>query len=141
MTTMNVKLLRDDAVVPSRATPSAAGLDLYSVEPVTVHYGQNVVVPTGVAVQLPDNCVGCIWPRSGMSMKNGVATMAGVIDSDYRGELKVILTKVTKGYVELEPYKAIGQLLVQPIEFVIPKVVDELGDTFRGSRGFGSSDW
>jgi len=86
MTTMNVKLLRDDAIVPSRATPSAAGLDLYSVEPVTVHHGQNVLVPTGVAVQLPADCVGLINSRSGLSLKNGVAVMAGVIDSDYRVE-------------------------------------------------------
>ena len=141
MTTMNVKLLHENAVMPSRATPSAAGLDLYSLEPVTVHYGQNVVVPTGVAVQLPASCVGLIWPRSGMSMKNGVATMAGVIDSDYRGEVKVILTKVTKGRVEIEPGRAIAQLLVQPVEFVVPRQVDELGDTFRADRGFGSSDW
>jgi len=141
MTTMNVKLLRDDAIVPSRATPSAAGLDLYSVEPVTVHHGQNVLVPTGVAVQLPADCVGLINSRSGLSLKNGVAVMAGVIDSDYRGEVKVLLTKVTKGRVEIEAGRAIGQLLVQPIEFVIPSVVDTLGESFRGERGFGSSDW
>jgi dUTP pyrophosphatase len=137
MTTMNVKLLRDDAIVPSRATPSAAGLDLYSVEPVTVHHGQNVLVPTGVAVQLPADCVGLINSRSGLSLKNGVAVMAGVIDSDYRGEVKVLLTKVTKGRVEIEA----GRALVQPIEFVIPSVVDTLGESFRGERGFGSSDW
>lgn len=141
MANMKVKKLNDDAVVPTRATPGSAGLDLYSTKEVNIHHGQISVVPTGISVELPVDTVGFIWPRSGLALKNGLDVLAGVVDCDYRGEIMVVMTKQDKGYYTVQPGEAIAQLVVQPVTMVYPKASKSIGETFRGEDGFGSSDW
>jgi len=136
---LEVQRLSDNAVLPSRATPGSAGLDLYSVQPRMIHYGSVSAIPTGVAVSIPAGYVGLIWPRSGLSAKHGIDVLAGVIDCDYRGEIKVVLTKTTFGYTRIDEGSRIGQLVIQQYEYMEPVEVDSLGNTHRGFNGFGSS--
>jgi len=136
---LDVKLLLPEAMVPNKASPGAAGWDLYSAESVTIRAGKWLAVETGVAVSLPIDHVGLIWPRSGLSVKYGIDVLAGVIDSDYRGGIAVVL--VNHG---TEPFKVhmnmgIAQLVVQKHEMTQLQVVSELGRTHRGVRGFGST--
>ena len=88
---LDVKLLLPEATVPTKATPGAAGWDLYSAENVTVQPGKWLAVETGIAVAIPADHVGLIWPRSGLSVKHGIDVLAGVVDSDYRGGIAVVL--------------------------------------------------
>jgi dUTP pyrophosphatase len=138
---IHFKQFHKDAALPSRATPGAAGLDLYSVEDATVRFGQITTVPTGVGVKLPIDYAGLIWPRSGLAEKHGVDVLAGVIDPDYKGEIKVVLTKLDQGSMTLPAGKAIAQLLLQECKFAISEWTDDLGESLRMDRGFGSSDW
>lgn len=141
MSTMKVKKLNDNAIVPNRVTPGSAGLDLYSTKEVIVRNGQISVVPTGISVELPPDTVGFVWPRSGLALKNGLDVLAGVVDCDYRGEIMVVMTKQDKGYYTVNPGQSIAQLVIQPVTMVYPKEVESIGETFRGESGFGSSDW
>lgn len=135
------KQLHEDAVLPSRATPGAVGLDLYSVADSTVRFGKVTTVPTGVGVKLPLDHVGLIWPRSGLAAKNGVHVLAGVIDPDYKGEIKVVLSKLDHGSIDLSAGTSIAQLVLQEYSFAAPEWTDDLGQSLRMDRGFGSSDW
>lgn len=139
MKEIEVQFLSDNAIMPSRATPGAAGLDLYATKQTTVYHSQISVVPTGIAISLPIDTVGLIWPRSGLAVKNGIHVMAGVIDSDFRGEIQVVLTKLDKGHIDINPGDRIAQIVIQPVDFVKEKKVEILGNTHRGDRGFGSS--
>ncbi|MBR6735915.1 MAG: dUTP diphosphatase [Oscillospiraceae bacterium] len=138
-----VKKLRDGAVVPVRATPQSAGLDLCACidEPLTIPAGKTVVVPTGIAIALPENTVGLIYGRSGLGVKHGLtlANAVGVIDSDYRGELLVGIHNHSDRDYTVAPCERIAQLVVSPALFPAAVEVDELGETMRGEGGFGSS--
>ncbi|MEX0385831.1 dUTP diphosphatase [Spiribacter onubensis] len=135
----SIKLLNKDAVLPTRSSPGSAGLDLYSTEGKDIDPGDRVLVPTGVSVSIPADHVGLIWPRSGLAVKQGIDTMAGVIDSDYRGEIKVALINHSKMMVSVEPGDRIAQLVIQPYTPVQLVISSEIGETHRGERGFGSS--
>lgn len=139
MKKMEVQFLSDNAIMPSRATPGAAGLDLYSTEKTKVYQNHITVVSTGISIKLPIDTVGLVWPRSGLAVKNGIHVMAGVIDSDFRGEVKVVLTKLNKGIFEIEEGDRIAQIVVQPVEFLSTKIVDSIGTSHRGNKGFGST--
>lgn len=138
-----VKKLRDGAVVPVRATAQSAGLDLCACidAPVTVKAGETVVVPTGIAVALPENTVGLIFGRSGLGVKHGLApaNAVGVIDSDYRGELLVGIHNHSDKDYTIAPDERIAQLVVSPVLFPATVEVDSLDETERGEGGFGSS--
>lgn len=103
-----------------------------------VSYGESVVVPTGIAAAIPHGYVGLVKPRSGWAVKFGIDTMAGVIDADFRGEINVILTKQTPGTFDLVHGDRIAQLVVVPVMLESVEVIT-LGDTKRGSGGFGST--
>ena len=137
-----IRRLRDDAVVPERAYAGDAGLDLAACERVELAPGGRATVGTGIAVAIPDGYAGFIQPRSGLAAKNGITIVnaPGLVDSGYRGELKVILlnTDERDAFV-VEPGMRIAQLVVVPIPGVDPVEVDELPDSERGVRGFGSS--
>lgn len=137
--TVQVKLLHPDAKVPSYGRPGDAGLDLCAIEDVTLSPNEQKIVKTGLAIVIPPGTVGLVWDRSGMAAKNGVKSMAGVIDHTYRGELGVVLVNVTKQNYEIKKGDRVAQLLVQPIYTAQVSVVDELDETHRGSGGFGSS--
>jgi dUTP pyrophosphatase len=137
-----IRRLRDDAVVPSRAYAGDAGLDLAACERVELGAGERAVVGTGLAVAIPEGYAGFVQPRSGLAVKHGITIVntPGLVDSGYRGELKVILmnTDPHEAFV-VEPGMRIAQLLVLEVPEVDPVEVDELPDTERGVRGFGSS--
>ncbi len=134
--------LRPDAVVPARAYDGDAGLDLAACERVELHPGERATVPTGLAVAIPAGHAGFVQPRSGLAARHGVTIVntPGLVDSGYRGELKVILlnTDASETFV-VEPGMRIAQLVVVPVPGVEPVEVDALPDSERGVRGFGSS--
>ena len=134
--------LRDDAVVPSRAYDGDAGLDLASCERVVLAPGERAMVGTGLAVAVPDGYAGFVQPRSGLAARHGITIVntPGLVDSGYRGELRVVLlnTDAREPFV-VEPGMRIAQLVVVPVAAAEPVEVDELPETERGVRGFGSS--
>ena len=143
MIDLPVRRLRDDAVVPTRAYDGDAGLDLAACERVELAPGERAAVGTGLAVAIPPGHAGFVQPRSGLAAKNGITIVntPGLVDSGYRGELIVILlnTDERETFV-VEPGMRIAQLVVMPVPGVAPVEVEELPDSERGERGFGSSE-
>jgi dUTP pyrophosphatase len=134
--------LQDEAVLPQRAYAGDAGLDLAAAERVELAPGARAVVGTGLAVAIPDGHAGFVQPRSGLAAKHGIAVVnsPGLVDSGYRGELKVVLlnTDREEAFV-VEPGMRIAQLVVVPVATPEPVEVTELPASVRGERGFGSS--
>ena len=142
MIELPIQRLRDDAVVPARAYTGDAGLDLAACERVEVAPGERAVVGTGLAVAIPDGYAGYVQPRSGLAAKHGISIVntPGLVDSGYRGELKVIVLNTDRRETfVVEPGMRIAQLVVLAVPAVDPVVVDELPAGERGVRGFGSS--
>ena len=137
-----IRRLRDDAVVPARAYDGDAGLDLASCERVTLGPGERALVGTGLAVAIPDGYAGFVQPRSGLAAQHGITIVnaPGLVDSGYRGELRVVLlnTDAAETFV-VEPGMRIAQLVVMPVSAADPVEVEELPESERGVRGFGSS--
>jgi dUTP pyrophosphatase len=137
-----VRRLRDDAVLPSQAYPGDAGLDLAACERVELGPGERALVGTGLAVAIPDGYAGFVQPRSGLAARHGITIVntPGLVDSGYRGELRVVLlnTDARETFV-VEPGMRIAQLVVIAVPGVEAVEVDELPDSERGVRGFGSS--
>lgn len=141
---LKIKKVRPTAKIPKRATNGSAGMDLYACieEPVTIEPGKLVMIPTGIAIALPDNRVGAfLYARSGLGVKHGICLSngVGVIDSDYRGEICAGLCNVSDKAYTIEPDERICQMVIMPVE--IPEVteVTELEETERGAGGFGST--
>ena len=134
------KKLDTAAIIPQRQTGGAAGFDLYALidEPIILGQGEYVTVPTGIAAAIPAGWVGLVQARSGWAVKNGIIKMAGVIDSDYRGEIAVILTKAGKGEFHINAGDRIAQLVVTPFMGDSEEVYS-LDETERGANGFGST--
>jgi dUTP pyrophosphatase len=137
--TIYCKLLHKDAKLPVRANPLDAGLDLFSIESAVLHPHSRAVIGTGIAIEIPPTEVGLVWPRSGLAVQKGIDTMAGVIDSCYRGEVRVVLYNTSSFPIEVEKGDKIAQLLIQPVVLCECVEVSDLEDTSRGSNGFGSS--
>ncbi len=136
---MSVVLTHDDAKMPVIKTKGSAGYDVYSIEDGVVPGRGRVLVKTGVTVQIPDGHCGQIWPRSGLSVKYGIETGAGIIDSDYRGELGVVLYNLTNDDFHYEKHTRIAQLLVMPIATPELEQVDSIADSEDRQGGFGST--
>jgi dUTP pyrophosphatase len=139
---LRVARLHPRAVLPSRAHPEDAGLDLYAIEPVTLAPAQRARVRTGIAVAIPAGYAGLVLPRSGLAARHGIALVnaPGLIDAGYRGELQVLLLNTdARATCELAAGDRIAQLVL--IAVATPQVVevDELDATTRGEGGFGSS--
>jgi dUTP pyrophosphatase len=139
---LSFRKLRDDAVVPSRAYNGDAGLDLASCERVLLAPGERATVGTGLAVAVPEGYAGFVQPRSGLASRHGITIVnaPGLVDSGYRGELRIVLlnTDGREAFV-VEPGMRIAQLVVVPVASAEPLEVEELPETERGVRGFGSS--
>jgi len=137
-----IRRLRPDAVLPQRAYGGDAGLDLAACERVELGPGERATVGTGLAVAIPEGYAGFVQPRSGIAMRNGITIVnsPGLVDSGYRGELQVVLlnTDAREPFV-VEPGMRIAQLVVVPIPEVELVELDELPESERGVRGFGSS--
>lgn len=140
---LNVRKLVPSAILPARATPGAAGYDLFSADGYFVLPGHRVVVSTGISVELPPGTYGRVAPRSGLAVKHGLDCLAGVIDPDYQGELKVVLlnTDVRNAFV-IRPGYRIAQLILEKFDTVdvveIPSECTQIV-TDRGTGGFGST--
>jgi dUTP pyrophosphatase len=125
--------------LPEYASPEAAGADLRAREAVVLAPGSRAAVATGVHVEIPAGHVGLVWPRSGLAVRHGIDTLAGVIDSDYRGEVRVVLVNHGDAAFRIEPGDRIGQLLVQKVERAAFARAGSLAATSRGEGGFGST--
>jgi dUTP pyrophosphatase len=136
-----IRRLRDDAVLPERAYAGDAGLDLSACERHELGPGERVVVGTGLAVAIPDGYAGFVQPRSGLAARHGIGVVnsPGLVDSGYRGEVRVVLLNTARQPFVVEPGMRIAQLVVLPVPELEPVVVEELPESERGIRGFGSS--
>ena len=137
-----VRRLRPDAVVPARAHPGDAGLDLSAVEPLVLEPGGRAACATGLAVAIPEGHAGLVVPRSGLARRHGVtvANAPGLIDAGYRGELQVLLVNLAQEPYRIAPGARIAQLVIVPVALSAPRLVDELpASDGRGEGGFGST--
>ncbi len=144
METLKIKKVHKNAVIPHRATEGSAGLDLCACidEPLTLRGGETALIPTGLAIALPSAQYGAfIFARSGLSIKHGIGLLnsVGVIDSDYRGEIKVgVINQVQEPYT-IQPGERIAQLVVMPVSVMPVEETENLDETERGTGGFGST--
>ncbi len=137
-----VKRLSADAQLPQYITPGSAGMDLALCgEAVTIKPGERTLLPTGIAVAVPDGYEAQIRPRSGLALKHGITipNSPGTIDSDYRGEIKIIAANIGDKPVTFQPGDRIAQMVIAPVMRVEPEWSDELPDTERSGGGFGST--
>lgn len=139
-----IKRLHPDAKMPVRSTEGSAGMDLCALleEPLTVPPAGRASVPTGIAIGLPSReTVGLVFARSGLAVKHGLALSngVGVIDSDYRGEIKVGLVNLSDTAYTIQPGERIAQLVVMPVLLPVLEEAETLEDTDRGAGGFGST--
>lgn len=143
MHTISVKRLRPNALLPAYGSAEAAGADLYACldEPVTIRPGETAWIPTGIALEVPKGCAGLVYARSSMGAKRGLApaNKVGVIDSDYRGEIRVVLLNHGKQAQVVEHGERVAQFVITPVLTPIYEEAEELSDTDRGSGGFGST--
>ena len=141
--TLPIKKVRPNAVIPQRATEKSAGLDLTACidAPLTVKAGERVLIPTGIAVALPPETVGLVFARSSLGTRHGIALSngVGVIDEDYRGEIRVGIQNSSDEDYTVEPMERIAQLVVSPVCYPAAEEADELDETVRGAGGFGST--
>jgi len=139
---LRVARVSDEARLPSRAHSGDAGLDLYAAESARLEPGERASVGTGIAVEIPDGHAGLVLPRSGLAARHGIALVnaPGLIDSGYRGELRVLLLNTDGDEAfEIEPGDRIAQLVVSAVADAEPVEVEELTESDRGGGGFGSS--
>lgn len=144
MKVLKVKKLRENAKMIKRATCGSAGMDLHACidSDITINPGEIKIIPTGLSIALEnENYVAYIYARSGLAIKHGItlANCVGVIDSDYRGEVCVGLTNISKESYTITPDERIAQLVVAPISMCDAVEVEELDETERGAGGFGST--
>ena len=136
-----VRRLRPDAHIPEAAYDGDAGLDLAACDHVALGAGERAVVSTGLAFEIPEGYAGFVQPRSGLAARHGIGIVnsPGLIDSGYRGEIRVVLLNTGVEPFSIEPGMRIAQLVVVPVAAVRLVEVDELAASDRGIRGFGSS--
>jgi dUTP diphosphatase len=142
VTELPIRRLRDDAIVPVQAYEGDAGLDLAACDRIEIRPGERALVSTGLAVAIPEGFAGFVQPRSGLAAEHGVTVLntPGLIDSGYRGEVRVILHNAdARTPFVVEPGMRIAQLVVVPVAEIEPVEVEELPASERGVRGFGSS--
>ena len=140
---IKVKKLKSDATVPTMGSKFAAGADLYSAEDadVVIEPSETKFIGTGLAMEIPEGYVGLVYARSGLACKRGLApaNKVGVVDSDYRGEIKVALHNHGKEAQTVEKGERIAQMVIAPYLSVNYEEADELSETERGEGGFGST--
>lgn len=143
MNSVRVKKLNQNARIPTYGSVEAAGADLYACleEPITVMPGEVAWVGTGIALEVPKGCAGLVYARSGLACKRGLApaNKVGVVDSDYRGEVKVVLLNHSKEPQTIEHGERIAQFVITPVLTPEYQEVAELDETGRGTGGFGST--
>lgn len=142
-TEVNIKKLKENAVIPTYGSQFAAGADLYACleETITIKAGETYLVKTGIAMEIPEGFAGLIYARSGLATKKGLApaNKVGVVDADYRGEIMVPLHNHSKQDAMVEPGERVAQMVIAPFLAAQFTEVDELNETVRGENGFGST--
>ena len=140
---MNIKKCRENAILPTYGSVSAAGADLYACLDcaVTIQPGATAFVPTGIAMEVPKSCAGLIYARSGLACKRGLApaNKVGVVDSDYRGEIMVALHNHGTEAQTVNHGERIAQMVITPVLTPAYELTEDLSDTNRGQGGFGST--
>lgn len=136
---LRVKRISADAQLPTRGSEGAAGYDLQSVESCVILPGKRAVVATGLSIELPPGVYGRIAPRSGLAVKHGIQVGAGVVDADYRGEVKVVLFNHDTNPYVIKPGYRIAQLVLERCETPSVEEIFDSSDTQRGEGGFGST--
>lgn len=140
---MQIRRLRPDAIVPRYQTADAAGMDLHAAlgEPLTIAPGAVAAVPTGLAMAIPRGHEGQVRPRSGLARKHAitVANAPGTVDSDFRGEVMVLLINLGREPFTIAHGDRVAQLVIAPVVQAELDVVEELSETVRGAGGFGST--
>ncbi len=136
---LKIKRLHPDAIVPKYAHAHDAGMDLFCVDAFDILPLERKSVPTGLALEIPAGYVGLVWDKSGLSHKNGIKTLGGVIDSGYRGEVCIGIVNLSKETFRFEKGHKITQLLIQKVEQPDIVEAEELSDSTRGEGGFGST--
>ena len=143
MSSIRVKKLQPNAVLPTYGSTEAAGADLYAclAEPVTIRPGETAWIPTGIAMEVPKGCAGLIYARSGLACKKGLApaNKVGVVDSDYRGPVTVVLYNHGSEPQTIGHGERIAQMVITPVLTPAYEEVLDLTDTGRGQGGFGST--
>ena len=143
MNSIRVKKLHPDAKLPTYGSESAVGADLYACldREVTIQPGEVFWVPTGIALEVPAGCAGLVYARSSMGAKRGLApaNKVGVIDPDYRGEIRVVLLNHSQQPQILQPCERVAQFVITPVLTPRYEEAEELSDTSRGAGGFGST--
>lgn len=135
---LNVVKLCMDAIIPTRGSSGAAGLDLYINSTIVIQPGEIIKAPTGIAMSIPIGYYGRVAPRSGLSL-SGIDVLAGVVDTDYRGEIVVILINLGKHEARFQKGSRIAQLIITKCLLMDPIEVSKLSDTQRNIGGFGST--
>ena len=136
---IKIKRLHPSAILPAQETPLAAGADLSCIAAFTLEPGERKLVPTGLAVEVPPGFYGRVAPRSGLAVKHGIDTLAGVIDADYRGELCVLLINLGSATVSFNAGDRIAQLILERAASCDYSWSDDLSETERAAGGFGST--
>lgn len=143
MSSIRVKKLHEKAILPTYGSAEAAGADLYACldEPVTIQPGESAWIPTGIAMEVPQGCAGLIYARSGLACKKGLApaNKVGVVDSDYRGPITVVLFNHGSQLQTIAHGERIAQMVITPVLTPAYEEVFDLSDTGRGQGGFGST--
>jgi len=134
-----VKKINEDAKIPEYAHSDDAGMDLFAAQDTTVPKNGHVMVPTGLAFEIPAGYVGLIWPKSGLAVNHGIVTLAGVLDSGYRGELAVVIASTKDEEYTFKKGEKVAQMLIQKVDQSAIRIVSELSETTRGEGGFGST--
>lgn len=143
MSEIKIKKLKENAIIPTRATNGAAGLDLYACldSSETILPSETKLIKTGIAISIEKDFVAYVYARSGLAVKKGItlANCVGVIDSDYRGEVCVALHNISKEAYEVKNGERIAQLVIQKVEYPTIIETENLDETKRGEGGFGST--
>ena len=143
MNTIRVKILRENAILPTYGSEQAAGADLYACleAPVVINPGETAFIPTGISLEVPVGCAGLIYARSGMACKRGLApaNKVGVVDSDYRGEIIVALHNHGNAAQTVDNGERVAQFVITPVLTPAYVAADSLSDTARNQGGFGST--
>lgn len=129
----------EGAIIPHYAHPGDAGMDIFSAEETVIKVGEIKNIKTGVKMEMPEGFVGLVWDKSGLALKNGIKTMAGVIDSCYRGEIEIVLANLSEQDYKIKKGQKIAQMLIQKVERAEIEEVKNLNETSRGEGGFGST--
>ena len=136
---LKIKKLSPNAFMPNYAHEGDAGMDFFASEAITIKVGERVQVKTGISMEIPQGYVGLIWDKSGLSHKQGLKTLGGVIDAGYRGEIMIGMINLGSEDYKIEAGHKVAQMLIQKVESPELVEVEELDDTSRGWDGFGST--